>query len=89
MLGSHNALTDIASIRPEPLQSEVKIAFADSLKVLWTALIPISGAALLLSLTMKSLPLAEVTDEEWGIHDDQEKASYAAVQVGDLEQAQA
>ncbi|KAJ6550611.1 iron permease [Mycena vulgaris] len=58
---------------PEPLKSEIRIAFAQSLRVVWQVLIGVSGLGLLASLAMKRLPLHTEVDQKWGI--DKEKTS--------------
>lgn len=60
---------------PEPLRTQVRAAFADSLRVVWQAMIGISGAGLLSVLLMREVPMHEVTDETYGLHDDRRPAS--------------
>ncbi|KAJ7146731.1 iron permease, partial [Mycena epipterygia] len=52
---------------PEPLKSEIRVAFADSLRVVWQVLIGVSIIGLLASLAMKRLPLHTDVDKKWGI----------------------
>ncbi|KAG8888972.1 hypothetical protein FRB99_004040, partial [Tulasnella sp. 403] len=52
---------------PEPLRTQVQEAFADSLKVIWYVLAAISAVGFLLVFAVKELPMADVTDEHWGI----------------------
>ncbi|KAJ6613736.1 iron permease [Mycena sp. CBHHK59/15] len=52
---------------PEPLKTEIQVAFAESLRVVWQVLIGISGVGLLASMTMKRLPLHTEVDKKWGI----------------------
>lgn len=54
---------------PEPTQSQVKLAFATSLKFIWQVLIGISGLGMLVSLLMKALPLHTSVDKDWGRKD--------------------
>jgi hypothetical protein len=54
----------------EPLKGEVRAAFADSLKVLWEAMIAVAGIGFLSALIMKELPLQKVMDEDWGLRED-------------------
>jgi hypothetical protein len=54
---------------PEPLKSQIRVAFADSLRVVWQVLIGVSAAGLLASLAMKSLPLHTQVDRKWGINE--------------------
>ncbi|KAL0952492.1 hypothetical protein HGRIS_006755 [Hohenbuehelia grisea] len=53
----------------EPLRSEVRQAFSDSLRVVWLVLIGIAGAGLLVSLAMNALPLHTNVDEAWKLDD--------------------
>lgn len=50
---------------PEPLKTEVRVAFAQSLKVVWEVMVGIAGAGLISSLFMKGLPLHTSTDRSW------------------------
>jgi len=67
--GVEIAYAAIPQIRdlPEPLQSQVKAAFADSLAVVWNVMIGISGIGVLSLLLMKDIPLGLVTDETYGL----------------------
>lgn len=64
-----NALAAIPSIKDlaEPLRHEVRVAFADSLKIVWQVMIGITAIGLLASLFMKQLSLTAETDEKWGL----------------------
>jgi hypothetical protein len=53
----------------EPLQSEIRLAFAQSLRVIWEVYVGIAGIGVLASLLMKHLPLHTATDENWGLKD--------------------
>ena len=55
----------------EPLRTQVRVAFADSIRVIWLVLIGIAALGLLSSVFMKGLPLHTQVDESWGI--DEEK----------------
>ncbi|KAG8971241.1 hypothetical protein FRC05_011340 [Tulasnella sp. 425] len=57
----------------EPIKTEVRAAFADSLKVAWLTMIGISGLGMLCALGMKELKMHEVTDEDWGMKETKEK----------------
>ena len=59
---------------PEPLKTNVRHAFADSLRVYWQVLIGVSGAGLVTSLLMKGLPLHTKVDENWGLHENGPKS---------------
>lgn len=56
---------------PEPLGMEVRVAFGDSVQVIWQVIAAVSGLGLLSALLMKGLPLEDKMDEKWGI--DEEK----------------
>lgn len=75
------AIPRIATL-PEPLRSEVQVAFAESLKAIWYVLIGLGVVGFAISFGIKSIPLNTTTDESWGIvkgnegeHVDVEKAS--------------
>ncbi|TCD65221.1 hypothetical protein EIP91_002968 [Steccherinum ochraceum] len=63
---AYAAIPQIPSL-PEPLQSEVKQAFAESLRVVWWTMVGISGFALLSTAMMKDIPMGSVTDETYGL----------------------
>ena len=52
---------------PEPLQTEVRDAFARSLVVLWEVMIGISGIGLLTVLLMKEIEMRTDVDQQWGL----------------------
>lgn len=53
---------------PEPLRTAVRTAFASSTRSIWYFCLGVTCAGLLVSLVMKDIPLATVTDEEnWGL----------------------
>lgn len=58
---------DASPISAEPLRTEVRTAFANSLKVIWYTMIGVAGLALLVAAFMRSLPLSTETDEAWGL----------------------
>ncbi|OBZ69437.1 hypothetical protein A0H81_10667 [Grifola frondosa] len=51
----------------EPLKSEVRVAFADSLKVVWEVLTGIAGLGLISCIGMKALPLHTDVDRDWAL----------------------
>ncbi|KAG8703167.1 hypothetical protein FRC09_004312 [Ceratobasidium sp. 395] len=51
----------------EPLRSEVRAAFADSLAILWKVMIGIAGMGLISVLLMKEVEMNTQTDEKWAI----------------------
>ncbi|CCM04080.1 uncharacterized protein FIBRA_06239 [Fibroporia radiculosa] len=51
----------------EPLQTEVRIAFAQSLRIVWAVLVGIGGIGLAASLAMRALPLRKAVDKNWAL----------------------
>jgi len=64
--GAYSAIPLIATLS-EPLRTQVRTAFADSIRVIWLVLIPFGGIGLITALGMKALKLETMTDEHWGI----------------------
>ena len=50
---------------PEPLQSQVRDAFAHSLRVLWEVMIGIAGLGLLTVLLMREVEMRSDIDKQW------------------------
>ena len=53
----------------EPLRTEVRVAFAESIAVIWRVMVGIAGMGFLSSLAMKGLPLHTQIDERWGLEE--------------------
>ncbi|KZP08866.1 iron permease [Athelia psychrophila] len=73
------ASIDILDKLPQPLQGEVRVAFADALRVIWQVMIGVAGAGLGVSLMMKHVELHNITDQDWDLDEqnagvDEEKA---------------
>lgn len=51
----------------EPLRSEVRAAFAESIAVIWRVLIGVSGAGMIVALGMKDVPMHKKVDTKWGM----------------------
>jgi predicted MFS family arabinose efflux permease len=64
--GAYSAIPLIAHLQ-EPLRTQVRTAFADSIRVIWLVMIPFGGVGLIAALGMKALKLETVTDEHWGM----------------------
>ncbi|KZO94642.1 MFS multidrug transporter [Calocera viscosa TUFC12733] len=64
---------------PQPLQDEVRVAFASSLQTLWKVVLALAGLGLATTFFMKQIHLHLDTDEQWG----QEQKE----QTGDVEKA--
>ena len=69
------ALIPKLSTFPPQTLSEIRVAFADSLAVLWRVLAAISGIGLLVSLFMRGLPLHDTLDADWVLKDEKENRS--------------
>lgn len=52
---------------PEPLKTEVKGAFADSMSIIWKTMIGFTGAGLLLVFLLKEIPMHKHNDERFTI----------------------
>ncbi|KAH8828833.1 major facilitator superfamily domain-containing protein [Flagelloscypha sp. PMI_526] len=63
------AIIDQIPSLPEPLQSEVKVAFAGSMSIVWKTMIGISGIGLLSVLLMKEIPLTNVKDANYALEE--------------------
>ena len=82
---AYSAIPTISSL-PEPLRTQVRVAFADSIRVLWQVMVGVAGLGLLSSLLMRGLPLHTRVDEEWGMREEAGQAEEkAAVQIIELE----
>ncbi|KAM0752456.1 iron permease [Meredithblackwellia eburnea MCA 4105] len=57
----------------EPLKTQVRVAFADSLRTIWQTSIGLSGLGLIVAVFMKSYKLVDVTDEKWGMEEKKAK----------------
>ena len=80
------AAIPIISGLEEPLRTEVRNAFAASLKTVWLVMVGMSGAGLLSVALMRELPMQQETDETFGLEDrpqsaalDSEKGGLASV----------
>lgn len=58
---------------PEPLRTAVRVAFADSLKVVWQVFLGITAMGLLSSWLMRRLPLHTSVDKRWTMTADMHK----------------
>ena len=68
---------------PEPLQSEVKAAFAESIGVIWQVMIGIAGIGFIASMFMKGLPLHTQVDQKWGLEEGREEQTSEPVELSD------
>lgn len=58
----------------EPLRSEVHVAFADSLRLIWYVMIGVSAVGLITSLPMQEISMHEEKDENWGLKEKKQKS---------------
>jgi hypothetical protein len=69
------ALIPELSTLPPQTQSEVQVAFADSLAVLWRVLAVIGAGGFVVSLLMKEVPLHNTLDADWTLKNEKEHQS--------------
>jgi hypothetical protein len=69
---AYSAIPIINSL-PEPLRTEIRTAFAQSLKVIWQVYVGIAGIGVISSLLMKHLPLHTSTDKEWQLKEEEKR----------------
>lgn len=55
---------------PDELKIPLRVAFADSIAVIWEVMAGIGGIGLIASLFMEALPLHTQVDERWGMEED-------------------
>lgn len=61
------AAIPVVGTLPEPLRSQVRVAFADSIDVIWKVMIGVAGAGLLSVLLMKEVPMHTEKDDTYGL----------------------
>ncbi|TCD70615.1 hypothetical protein EIP91_002645 [Steccherinum ochraceum] len=54
---------------PEPLKSEVRHAFGESISLIWKVMTAICGAGFLVSLLMRDVPMHTKTDQRWALEE--------------------
>ncbi|GAA6025386.1 hypothetical protein JCM11491_002701 [Sporobolomyces phaffii] len=59
----------------EPLRTEVRRAFAESIRTIWQVVLAIACVGFVVSLAIKSLPLTMERDENWGMAEEPKKQS--------------
>lgn len=64
--------------RPEPLRSQIRAAYSDSLRPLWFVLLGLAGIGLLASWLMRALPLTASLDTDWGLRDEEKQDNLAS-----------
>ena len=60
---------------PEPLRTEVRVAFATSMSMIWKTMIGISGLGILSLFLLKEVEMKAHTDESFGLSKDRSDAS--------------
>lgn len=61
----------------EPLRTQVRDAFADSIIRVWQTMIGIAGIGLLSSVFMKEVAMHKKVDQDWALKEKQRKAAEA------------
>lgn len=64
---SHLLTDELSLNRSEPLRTEVRIAFASSVRVIWQVTLGLAGAAFLLTIFMEQITLTKEVDKNWGL----------------------
>ena len=64
------AAIPVISTLAEPTQGQVREAFADSLSVVWKAMIGFSAAGFATLWFMQEIPMVKHTDDTYGLQDD-------------------
>lgn len=55
--------------RPAEVGNPIRVAFSDSIRVIWYVMIGIAGLGLAASLLVKSFALDRPVDETWGMQE--------------------
>ncbi|KAJ6595827.1 MFS general substrate transporter [Mycena vulgaris] len=63
---AYAAIPRIASLE-EPLRTQVRTAFAESIRVIWFVLVGVAAVGLLASALMKDIPMQAKMDEKWAL----------------------
>lgn len=74
------AVIPVVGNLPEPLRMQVRVAFAESVQMIWKVMIGVSVVGFISIIGMKEIKMAEVTDQDWGLEERQAKE-------GDVEKA--
>ncbi|KAL7279432.1 hypothetical protein ACG7TL_007274 [Trametes sanguinea] len=65
----------------EPLRSEVRIAFAESMATIWKALAGISAAGFVATFLLREVPMQTYTDEKFGLEGQRERQGGALSRI--------
>jgi hypothetical protein len=63
------AAIPVISTLPEPLRTQVRVAFATSLADIWKTMIGFAGAGLITVFFLREIKMHQVTDERFGMED--------------------
>ncbi|KAI1785115.1 hypothetical protein LXA43DRAFT_169081 [Ganoderma leucocontextum] len=63
---------------PEPLQGQVRAAFAQATRLIWRVMIGVSGAGFLSVFLMREVTLHEGRDAQWGLEDEKRSGGAGA-----------
>ncbi|KAI0921395.1 hypothetical protein AcW1_004613 [Taiwanofungus camphoratus] len=80
---AYAAIPQIGSL-PEPLRTQVRTAFASSIDVIWKTMIGIAGLGLLSTLLLKEIPMAQHTDDSFGLHEEKRRSDDEEKTVADV-----
>jgi len=64
------AIIPLVKTLPEPLQSQVEAAFADSISKIWLWVVGLGGAGFLMTLPVQQMQLNTTLDEKWGLENE-------------------
>ena len=70
---AYSIIPEISQLE-EPLLSEVRNAFAESLKIIWQVMIGISGLGLLTVVLMKEVEMRMDVDSQWALEEKKDDA---------------
>ena len=78
---AYAAIPVIASLE-DSLRTEVRVAFADSLSVIWKVMIGVSGLGLLSVLLLKEIPMHTQANDKYGLNDVSERRTVVDEETG-------
>ncbi|KAH8102988.1 Mfs1.2 [Cristinia sonorae] len=68
----------------DPLKHQVRVAFADSVAVIWKAMTGVVAIGLLASLLMRDVPMHKYVDENWDIQQDQRRVQLESTGASEM-----
>ncbi|KAH9886044.1 iron permease [Cubamyces lactineus] len=75
---AYSAIPAIPAL-PEPLQREVRDAFAESFRLVWRVMLGFCGAGLLSVALQKHVPLHTKMDDRWGLEEEEKEEPHTDV----------